>query len=392
MENATYRELSPPARVLMGPGPSNIHPLVQQALAAPLLGHLDPEFVKIMDDVVALLRDTFQTSNELTLPVSGTGSAGMEAALCNFIERGDAVVVGVNGYFGDRMVQVAERYGAEVIRVDAEWGRIIDPQDIENALKSRSNVKLVAVVHAETSTGVQQPIEAISKRAHDYGALMVVDTVTSLGGIDVPVDKWGVDICYSGTQKCLSCPPGLAPITVNPRARKTIAERKSKVQNWYLDLSLVEQYWGSARAYHHTAPISMVYALREALRLVREEGLEARFRRHEKNGRALQAGLSALGLELHAQDGYRLSTLTSVRIPEGVDDLKVRRALLGNYSIEIGGGLGPLKGKIWRIGLMGYTSTRSNIVLLLSALEDVLRAEGLKIKPGAGAQAATELL
>lgn len=377
----TYLELNPGLRILLGPGPSNVHPRVLKAMSTPLVGHLDPDFLGIMNETMELLRFVFQTDNRLTIPVSGTGSAGMEACLCNLIEPGDEVIIGVNGLFGERMCDVAGRCGAEVQRVEAEWGKILEPGQVEVALK-QGKTKLVALVHAETSTGIYQPLEEISRLTKEYGALLLVDTVTSLGGCPVTVDRWGIDAAYSGTQKCLSAPPGLAPITLSPRALEVVKRRKQKVQSWYLDLSMVERYWGEERFYHHTAPISMIYALREALRLIGEEGIEERFSRHQRNHLALVAGLKGLGLELSAQEGHRLPMLNAVRIPEGIDDLKVRRYLLQEFGIEIGGGLGPLKGKIWRIGLMGHSSTRNNVLLVIGALEQALRAEGHPLEPG----------
>jgi len=310
----------------------------------------------------------------------------METCFCNLIEPNDRVVVCVNGVFGERMTDVAARCGAEVIRVEAEWGRIIEPEQVSKALAD--GAKVVAIVHAETSTGVRQPIEEISRITHEAGALLLLDTVTSLGGCEVKLDEWQVDACYSGTQKCLSCPPGLAPISFNDKAMEALHNRKTKVQSWYLDISMLERYWGEERFYHHTAPISMVHALREALRLIHEEGLENRFARHEENHQALVAGLTALGLEMFAQEGYRLPMLNAVRIPDGVEDAPVRRALLDKYGIEIGGGLGDYKGKIWRIGLMGESSTRNNVLLLLAALGETLAAQGYKCDPAAGVDAA----
>ena len=388
MSNVSYQHLNPPVRILMGPGPSNVHPRVQQAMAAPMVGHLDPYFVKIMDDTVELLRYLFRTQNKLTFPISGTGSAGMEAGFCNFLEPGDTVVIGVNGVFGERMVDNAARCGAEVIPVTAEWGNIVAPEAIESALKSRKKVKMLALVHAETSTGVMQPLAEASKLAKQYGALFMVDTVTSLAGQEVAVDDWGIDICYSGTQKCISCPPGLAPFTVNQKALDVMQARKAKGSSWYLDLGLLSAYWGTGRTYHHTAPVSMIYALHEALALIYEEGLEARLKRHQKNAAALTAGLEAMGMVMHAQAGYRLNSLNSVRIPAGVDDLRVRQKLLNEYNIEIGGGLGPLKGKIWRIGLMGESSSEANVLFLLYALEKILVSERCDMELGAGVNAA----
>jgi len=376
----------------MGPGPSNIHPRVQAAMLAPIVGHLDPYFITIMEDTMELLRDVFRTKNALTFPISGTGSAGMEAGFCNFLEPGDVAVVGVNGLFGERMVDNAQRSGAQVIEVAAEWGRIIEPEAIEAALKAQKRVKLVALVHAETSTGILQPLTEISRLAKQYNALFLVDTVTSLGGHEVAIDDWGIDICYSGTQKCLSCPPGLAPFTVNETALEILKARTHKVHSWYLDISLLSNYWSASRFYHHTAPINMIYALHEALALIVEEGLEARIQRHLRHGAALQAGLEAMGLTLHAQEGHRLSTLTSVRIPPGIDDVKVRQRLLNEFGIEIGGGLGSLKGNIWRIGLMGHSSNAENVLLLLSTLEKLLADEGYKAEPGVGVVAATKTL
>jgi alanine-glyoxylate transaminase/serine-glyoxylate transaminase/serine-pyruvate transaminase len=388
MANISYQHLNPPVRILLGPGPSNVHPRVQQAMAAPMVGHLDPYFVKIMDDTVELLRYLFRTQNKLTFPISGTGSAGMEASFCNFLEPGDTVVIGVNGVFGERMVDNAARCGAEVIPVTAEWGNIIAPEAIESALKSRKKIKMLALVHAETSTGVIQPLAEASKLAKQYGALFMVDTVTSLAGQEVAVDDWGIDICYSGTQKCISCPPGLAPFTVNQKALDVMQARKAKGPSWYLDLALLSAYWGTGRTYHHTAPVSMIYALHEALALIYEEGLEARIKRHQKNAAALTAGLEAMGMVMHAQIGYRLNSLNSVRIPAGVDDLRVRQKLLNEYNVEIGGGLGPLKGKIWRIGLMGESSSEANVLFLLYALEKILVAESFDLELGAGVNAA----
>jgi len=366
-----------------------VHPRVLRALGMPLVGHLDPAFLEIMEESKRLLRAVFQTQNELTIPISGTGSAGMEACLVNLIEPGDTVIVGVNGVFGSRMVDIVGRCGATAVQVDAPWGRIVDPADIAAAIKRTKSPKLVAVVHAETSTGVLQPLEEICRLAHDAGALFVVDTVTSLGGCPVRLDDWGIDACYSGTQKCLSCPPGLAPISFNARALDTLKRRKTKVQSWYLDLTMIAQYWGEERVYHHTAPISMNYALLEALRLIDEEGLEPRWQRHERNHQALKAGLAAIGIELAAQEGHQLWTLNSVRIPDGVDDVAVRRALLDEFNIEIGGGLGALKGKTWRIGLMGESSTAANVFCVLNALERLLPRHGFKVAAGAAVAAAS---
>ena len=384
----TAGELSPPARILLGPGPSCVHPRVLKALSTPLVGHLDPEFVRLMEETKALLRFVFQTKNTLTLPISGTGSAGMETCLVNILEPGDEAIVGVNGVFGTRMVDIVERCGGKPVVIEAPWGNVFTPEQVQNALNRCSRPKVVALVHAETSTGAWQPLEDISPVVHRAGALFLVDAVTSLGGCPLQVDAWGIDVCYSGTQKCLSCPPGLAPVTLNQAALAVIRTRKSKVQSWYLDLTMIERYWGEERVYHHTAPISMNYALREALRLVQEEGLETRFRRHQQNHLALAAGLTALGIPLVAQEDHRLWTLNSVSIPDGVDDGAVRRQLLDEYNIEIGAGLGPLRGRVWRIGLMGESSTRSNVLLLLSALEEILQKQGYRCSPGAGVSAA----
>jgi len=385
---ATWRDLAPPSRLLLGPGPSNVHPRVLRAAATPLLGHLDPEFLRLMEETKELLRMTFMTSNALTIPISGTGSAGMEASLVNLLEEGDEAVIGINGLFGTRMADVAERAGARVRSVEAPWGRIIDPSDVARTLERCRKPKVVAVVHAETSTGVLQPLEDIAHLARNAGALFVVDTVTSLGGCPVRVDQWGIDAAYSATQKCLSCPPGLAPATFGERAREAIARRRHKTRSWYLDLALLDGYWGKERVYHHTAPISMNYALRESLRLIHEEGLEARFERHRSNHIALAAGLEGAGLTLAAQSGHRLWMLNSVAIPAGIDDIRVRRRLLAEHGIEIGGGLGPLQGRTWRVGLMGESSRRAHVLTFLSALTAVLRGEGHAVDPGVAAAAA----
>jgi alanine-glyoxylate transaminase/serine-glyoxylate transaminase/serine-pyruvate transaminase len=361
-------------------------------MAAPVVGHLDPYFQTVMDDTMLLLKELFRTGNPLTFPISGTGSAGMEAAFCNFLEPGDVAIIGNSGLFGERMVDNAQRLGAEVVALNAEWGKIIEPEAVEAALKSRKKVKLVALVHAETSTGALQPLMDISKMTRQHDALFLVDTVTSLAGHEVAVDDWGIDICYSGTQKCISVPPGLAPFTANARALAALKARKNKGPSWYLDLSLLSDYWATGRLYHHTAPINMVYALHEALNIIFEEGLEARVRRHSRMGHALHAGLTAMGLELHAQKGHRLNVLTSVRIPADVNDARVRGTLLNEFNIEIGGGLGQLKGKIWRIGLMGHSSTEGNVLLLLHALEKLLAREGFKTEAGSGVGAANAAL
>ena len=364
----TFPAFVPPPRTLMGPGPSDVAPSVLKAMSAPLVGHLDPVFVRMMDEIKIMLRAVFLTKNDMTFPISGTGSAGMEFCCVNLIEPGDEVIIGVNGVFGTRMVDVAERCGAKVTRVDAPWGQIIEPKQIAEALRGRKP-KFVAIVHAETSTGALTPVPEISKMARDAGALMVLDTVTSLGGCPVRLDEWRIDAVYSGTQKCLSAPPGLAPVSLSPRAMEVAARRKTKVQSWYLDVNLLASFWGQERVYHHTAPISMNYALHEALRLVLEEGLENRWRRHEENHLALKAGLQELGLGLASQEGHQLWQLNAVAVPVGADETNVRKQLLTDFNIEIGAGLGPLKGKVWRIGLMGSTSSRENVKKVLEALK-----------------------
>jgi alanine-glyoxylate transaminase/serine-glyoxylate transaminase/serine-pyruvate transaminase len=344
---------------------------VLQALALPVVGHLDPKFLEIMDQSMAMLREVFQTENRLALPMSGTGSAGMETCFVNLIETGDAVLIGVNGVFGTRMVDVAQRCGAQVDTVEAEWGTALDAQRFKDAL-AKKKYKLVALVHAETSTGVLQPLDDIANLVHDNGALLLVDAVTSLGGAPVRVDDLGIDACYSGTQKCLGCPPGLSPVTFNDRALETVRKRKSKVQSWYLDLSMIEKYWSNERVYHHTAPISMNYALHEALRMVLEEGLQAAWQRHRRVHETFIREMRKLELEPAVAESLRAPMINAVKIPDGVDDAKVRQRLYDDFNIEIGAGLGPLKGKIWRVGLMGYGAREENIQLLAKALKALI--------------------
>ena len=388
MPNAIPAPFDPSPRVLLGPGPSDVHPRVLAAMGRPLLGHLDPEFVALMDETQDLLRRVFRTENRLTLAVSGTGSAGMEAVVVNLIEPGDRMVVGVNGVFGARMVDVAERAGAQVTTIERPYGEVFDPAEVEAVVK-KVGPKVVGLVHAETSTGAWQPIDEIARVVHDGGALLALDAVTSLGGVPVEVDAWGVDAIYSGTQKCLSAPPGLAPVSFGPRALEVLDRRKAKVQSWYLDMTMIRRYWGGDRVYHHTAPISMNYALREALALVAEEGLEARHARHMRNHKALRAGLEALGLDYVTDKANILPQLNCVRIPDGIDDAAVRDRLLKEWGIEIGGGLGPFKGKAWRIGLMGHGSRPANVTLLLASLETSLRDLGHRLEPGAALAAAS---
>ena len=384
-----FKDLDPGERLLMGPGPSNVSARVLQAMSAPCIGHLDPYFLSVMDETQGLLRFVFQTENPLTIPVSGTGSAGMETCFVNLVEPGDEVVVCIHGVFGTRMADIVQRIGGKLITVKGEWGRAIDPEAVRKAVKGRSP-KLLAIVHAETSTGVCQGLEDIAAIAHEAGALFLVDMVTSLGGMEVAVDRTGIDAVYSGTQKCISCPPGLAPISFGAAAMDVLERRKSPVVSWYLDMSMVKSYWGTERKYHHTAPINMIYAFREALRIIAEEGLEARFARHKLNHRAFVAGIEAMGLTMLVPESERLPMLNTIRIPEGADDLKVRRSLLKDFGIEIGGGLGALQGKIWRVGLMGYSSYRKNVMLFLAALETILKSEGVSIKGGA-LEAASEV-
>jgi alanine-glyoxylate transaminase/serine-glyoxylate transaminase/serine-pyruvate transaminase len=371
----------------MGPGPSDIHPRVLRALAANTVGHLDPYYLQIMNDMQRMLRQLFRTQNQMTMAASGTGSAGMETTVVNLIEPGDSMIVCVNGVFGERMVDVATRAGADVTRVDRPWGQIFSPADLKDAL-AKAKPKVVGIVMAETSTGAWQPLEEISKLVHDAGALLLVDAVTSLGGVPVEVDGWNIDAIYSGTQKCLSCPPGLAPVSFNARAMDVILKRKTKVQSWYLDVSMLAKYWGEERVYHHTAPINMTYGLYEALRVILEEGLDNCFARHMRNHRALAAGLGAIGIQYATEEGHRLPMLNAVLVPQGVDDAKVRKNLLDRFGIEIGGGLGAYKGKAWRIGLMGFASRASNVLLFLSALEQLLSEQGYKFDAGASVAAA----
>ena len=391
MTSPAVPELNPPQRLLLGPGPSPVPSRVLRAMATPLLGHLDPKFLEIMNDVQAQLRAVYRTQNTFTIAVSGTGSAGMEAALVNLLEPGDTAIVVASGVFGNRMADIVGRTGAKLVKIEVPWGQVVEHGRIEEALKKEGKVKVVALVHAETSTGAHQPIAGLGKLCHGHGALLVVDTVTSLGGVPVEVDAWEADAVYSGTQKCLSCPPGLAPLTLSPRALDAVKARKTKVQSWYLDAGMVADYWAEGkRVYHHTAPISMVYALREALRIVLEEGLEARFARHRRHSAALMAGTAALGCAPQAQEGHRLPSLNCITVPAGVDEGAVRKVLLNEHGIEIGGGLGPLAGKVWRIGLMGEGARQENVLAVLAALEQALAKQGKGPKPGVAVSAALE--
>lgn len=365
------KQLDMPPRLLLGPGPSNAHPRVLQALALPPVGHLDPRFIDLMNEVQELLRYAWQTDNQLTIPVSGTGSAGMEAAIANMVEPGDVVLVGVNGYFGSRLVDMAGRYGAEVHQLEKPWGEVFSLAELRAGLE-KYRPAVLTLVHAETSTGALQPLEDLGDLCRNFDCLLLVDTVTSLGGVPLLLDAWKVDLAYSGSQKCLSCPPGLAPLTMGPRAIDKLNHRKTKVANWYLDMTLVSQYWGGERTYHHTAPINMNYALHEALRLVAEEGLAARWQRHQDTAEFFWEGLAELGLQCHVAREHRLPSLTTVRVPDGVDARIVARTLLDDYNVEIAGGFGQLAGKIWRVGLMGFNSRRENVVLLLETLRRVI--------------------
>lgn len=372
----------------MGPGPSEVSPQVLQALGAPPVGHLDPYFLRIMDETQQMLRQVFQTRNRLTLAISGTGSAGMEACVVNLIEPGDRMLVCVNGVFGGRMADVAGRAGAEVRKIERPFGEVFSADEIAAAVRE-FRPKVVGIVHAETSTGALQPLEEISKVVHEAGGLLLVDCVTSLGGVPVEIDTWQIDAAYSGTQKCLSCPPGLSPVTFSDRAVEVMDGRKTKVASWYLDVSMVRNYWSNqSRAYHHTAPINMNFALHQALREVLAEGLDQRFARHLRHHLALKAGIEALGLSYAVAEAHRLPVLNAVLIPDGVDDKGVRAQLLQEFGIEIGGGLGPMAGRTWRIGLMGVTSQAGNVLVFLAALEACLQRQGYQCVPGSGVAAA----
>lgn len=388
MPTSSISRFVPPQRVLLGPGPSAVSAQVLSALAAPTIGHLDPKFLQVMDETQTMLRDVFQTRNRLTIPVSGTGSAGMEACVVNLIEPGDRFLVCVNGVFGGRMADVAARAGAEVRKLERPFGEVFNADEIAAAVKE-FRPKVTGIVHAETSTGALQPIPEISKVVHDGGSLLLLDCVTSLGGLPVLIDEWEVDAAYSGTQKCLSCPPGLAPVTFSERAEKLMDSRKSKVASWYLDMSMVRNYWSNqSRAYHHTAPINMNYALHAALVSVLEEGLPQRFERHQRHHLALRAGVEALGLKFAVPESHRLPVLNAITIPEGVDDKAVRAGLLNEFGIEIGAGLGPMAGKTWRVGLMGESSSPVNVLVFLAALEACLAKQGARELNGAGVAAA----
>ena len=383
-------ELHPPIRLMLTPGPSCVDPRVYRALATPLVGHVDPWFTAMMGDVQVLLREVFQTQNRTTFPISASGSGGIEAAVLNPLEEGDEALICVNGAFSERMALIAERTPARVTRVEAPLGRPVDPDDVRRAGKGKK-VKLVGLAHGESSTTVAHRLADFRKVADELGALLVVDTVSTLGGMPVNVDGLPIDICFSGSQKAISAPPGLAPITVSARAEEAIKARKTKVQSWYFDLTTTMNYWGKDRTYHHTAPISLIFALREALRIVLEEGLEARWERHQQNQQALVAGLEAMGLDLFVSNpSDRMITVTGLHVPAGVEDKKVRQQLLDEFNIEIAGGFGPLSGKLWRVGLMGYSCQRNNVLLFLAAFEKVLLDQGHRVPSGAGVGAAVQ--
>ncbi len=365
-------ELKPPSRILMGPGPSNVSYRVLRAMSTPILGHLDPEFLRIMDETSTMLRKVFRTENRLTIPISGTGSSGMETALFNTLEAGDTAIIGVNGVFGQRMVDVASRCNVKIVEVKADWGNPIPEEEMIDVLKKHPEAKVCAIVHAETSTGVLQPIEEIGNYLKSTDTVFLVDAVTSLGGVPLEVDKWNIDVCYSGTQKCLSVPPGMSPITISRKACDVIGNRKSKVQSWYLDLTMLQKYWSDERVYHHTAPISTIYALWQGLVLVLEEGLEKRWERHQKLGDELKSRLMERGFEMFAKEGYRLPNLTAACLPAGMDDKASRKRLLDEFNIEIGAGLGAVAGKIWRIGLMGETCKEDTIAVFIGAVDHLM--------------------
>ena len=389
-----FKSFHPPARTLMGPGPSDVNPRILEAMSRPTIGHLDPAFVGMMDEMKALLQYAFQTSNELTLSVSAPGSAGMETCFVNLLEPGDTAIVCQNGVFGGRMKENVERCGARAIMVEDAWGQPVDPEKVEQALKANPEAKILAFVHAETSTGAASDVATLTRLGHEHGCLVIVDAVTSLGGIPLRVDDWSVDAIYSGSQKCLSCTPGLSPVSFSERAVEVIRNRKTKVQSWFLDLNLVMSYWGGGtkRAYHHTAPINALYGLHEALVLLHEEGLEAAWVRHSAMHLALRAGLESMGLRFLVPEGSRLPQLNSVFVPEGIDEAAVRETLLRRYSLEIGAGLGALAGKVWRIGLMGYGASPRNVLFCLSAIEGVLAEMGVKAARGAAIPAAQSVL
>ena len=390
----SFTSFNPPVRTLMGPGPSDVHPRVTGAMARPCIGHLDPAFVGMMDEVKSMLQYAFQTDNQLTIPVSAPGSAGMEATFQNLLEHGDKVVICQNGVFGGRMKEVAERCGAEVILVEDEWGKPVDPNKADEAMKANPDAKLLAFVHAETSTGARSDASTLTNIAHDNDALVLVDAVTSLGGSELKVGDWGIDAIYSGTQKCLSCTPGISPVSFSDRAVDVITNRNSRVQSWFLDTNLVMGYWGpnAKRAYHHTAPVNALYALHESLVMLQEEGIENAWQRHHDNHLVLRAGLEAMGLSFVVDEEYRLPQLNSVTVPDGVDEAVVRTRLLNEFNLEIGAGLGALAGKVWRIGLMGHSSRAENIFLCLSALEAILGDMGAPINKGAALDAAASAM
>ncbi len=375
----------------MGPGPLEIHPRVYQALTSPVIGYLDPDYLKILDQVGEKLRMVFQTRNRATNAMPGTGTSGMEACVANLIEPGDKVLVCVHGYFGDRLRQMVERQDAQMTVIEGEWGKPIDPGEIESAFKSDA-YKVLAIVHAETSTGVLQPMDEVVRLTREYGVMLLLDTVTSLGGVEVKMDEWGVDAAYSCSQKCIGCPPGVAPVSFSDRAVEAARNRKHPVRSWYLDITLLEKYWGSERVYHHTSSSTLNYALLEALTLIEEEGLQNRFARHLKNHRALVAGVEAMGLEMLVSPEHRLPTLNTIRIPQGVDDVKARSYLLETFDLEIGGGLGALKGKVWRVGQMGYSSSAENVLFFLSAINRALSLQGHQTDLASGTQAAMSAL
>ena len=389
MTSSYMTELNAPQKVLLGPGPSTVHPRVLAAMASPVMGHLDPAFFQVMDDVCEMLRMVFHTENKMTVPLSSTGTGAMETACANVIEPGDSVLIARNGYFGVRLGDIAERCGATVHLMDTPWGKAVDPQDLRDELKKFPGFKAVGVVHAETSTGVLSEVKELVDVIHEAGALAIVDAVTSLGGHEVRMDDWGIEVCYSATQKCLGAPPGLAPISLSQAAMDVVVKRPTKVQSFYFNLKDLEAYWNQTRrAYHHTSPINMTYALREALRMMMEEGLDNRIKRHARVAAGFRAGAEALGLTLLAEEGHRLNPLTTVSIPEGIEDSKVRAALLNDYDIEIGGGLGDFAGKAWRVGLMGESARERNVFAVLAALETILSKEGYEVAFGASLSAA----